>query len=54
MLKASGADVILMDLQYAPKVLASPYYSKMEDIISRSRARRKSDFFPGCADAQIN
>ena len=26
MLKASGADVILMDLQYAPVVLASPYY----------------------------
>src|SRR5258708_9170352 len=34
MLKASGADVILMDLQYAPKVLASPYYSKIEYIIA--------------------
>jgi acyl-CoA thioesterase I len=32
-LKASGADVILMDLQYAPVVLRSASYSKMEAII---------------------
>jgi lysophospholipase L1-like esterase len=33
-LKASGADVILMDLQYAPRVLGSAYYSTMEAIIA--------------------
>lgn len=33
-LKASGADVILMDLQYSPMVLASSYYSKMQTIVS--------------------
>src|SRR5258705_6354127 len=45
MLKASGADVILMDLQYAPKVLASPYYSKMEDIIAEVARQEKIGFF---------
>jgi lysophospholipase L1-like esterase len=33
-LKAGGADVILMDLQYAPGVLGSAYYSTMEAIIA--------------------
>jgi acyl-CoA thioesterase I len=33
-LKASGADVILMDLQFSPMVLASSYYSKMQAIVS--------------------
>jgi acyl-CoA thioesterase-1 len=33
-LKASGADVILMDLQFSPMVLASSYYSKMQTIVS--------------------
>ena len=33
-LKASGADVILMDLQYAPRVLGSAYYPTMEAIIA--------------------
>jgi acyl-CoA thioesterase-1 len=32
-LKAGGADVILMDLQYAPIVLASSQHSVMEAII---------------------
>jgi acyl-CoA thioesterase I len=32
-LKAGSADVVLMDLQYAPQVLASVGYSTMEDII---------------------
>jgi len=44
-LKASGADVILMDLQYAPMVLASPYYSKMEAIISEVARQEKIGFF---------
>jgi lysophospholipase L1-like esterase len=34
MLKASGAYVILMDLQDARMVLASPYYANMQAIIS--------------------
>jgi acyl-CoA thioesterase I len=33
-LKAWSADVVLMDLQYAPQVLASASYSTMEDIIA--------------------
>ena len=33
-LKAGSADVVLMDLQYAPQVLASASYSTMEDIIA--------------------
>jgi acyl-CoA thioesterase I len=45
MLKASGADVILMDLQYAPMVLKSPYYSKMEAIISEVARQEKIGFF---------
>jgi acyl-CoA thioesterase I len=38
MLKASGADVILMDLQYAPLVLASSQHSLMQAIIARWHA----------------
>jgi acyl-CoA thioesterase-1 len=45
MLKASGADVILMDLQYAPMVLASPYYAKMEAIISEVARQEKIGLF---------
>ena len=33
-LKAGSADVVLMDLQYAPQVLASASYSTMEGIIA--------------------
>ena len=33
-LKAAAADVVLMDLQYAPQVLASASYSTMEGIIA--------------------
>src|SRR5258708_40377877 len=45
MLKASGPDIVLMDLQYAPMVLKSPYYSKMESIISEGGRREKIRFF---------
>jgi len=44
-LKESGADIILMDLQYAPMVLASPYYSKMEAIISEAAREQKIGLF---------
>jgi acyl-CoA thioesterase I len=33
-LKAGSADIVLMDLQYAPQVLASAHYSSMEAIIA--------------------
>jgi acyl-CoA thioesterase I len=33
-LKAGSADVVLMDLQYAPQVLASVHYIAMEDMIT--------------------
>src|SRR3954454_22853337 len=33
-LKAGSADIVLMDLQYAPQVLASASYSTMEGIIA--------------------
>jgi lysophospholipase L1-like esterase len=45
MLKASGADIILMDLQYAPMVLASPYYSNMEAIIFEVAREEKVGLF---------
>jgi len=45
MLKASGADIILMDLQYAPMALASPHYSKMEAIISDVAREEKIGLF---------
>ncbi|MGH7039458.1 MAG: SGNH/GDSL hydrolase family protein [Stellaceae bacterium] len=32
--KKSGSDVVLMDLQYAPRVLARPSYRKMERLIA--------------------
>ena len=44
-LKASGADVILMDLQYAPMVLASANYSKMEAIISEVAQQEQAGLF---------
>lgn len=33
-LRATGADVLLMDLQYAPKILARPQYPAMENHIA--------------------
>lgn len=44
-LKASGADVILMDLQYTPMVLASPYYSRMQEIISEVAQQERVGLF---------
>src|SRR3954469_1225548 len=44
-LKARGADVVLMDLQYAPKVLASPYYSKMQQMIFEMAREEKIGLF---------
>jgi lysophospholipase L1-like esterase len=33
-LKAAGADVMLLDLQYAPKVLAHPLYPEVERVLT--------------------
>ena len=33
-LKASGSDVVLMDLQYAPRVIARPDYAEMQQLIA--------------------
>jgi lysophospholipase L1-like esterase len=44
-LKASGADVILMDLQYAPMVLASAYYSRMQSMIGEVAQQERVGLF---------
>ena len=38
-IQESGADVVLMDLQYAPKVLAKPGYAAMETVIAEAAQR---------------
>ena len=45
-LKASGADVILMDLQYAPMVLASSHHSFMQTIIADVARQEHVGLFP--------
>ena len=45
-LKASGADVILMDLQYAPLVLASSQHSIMQAIIAEVARQERVGLFP--------
>ena len=44
-LKASGADVILMDLQYTPRVLGSAYYSTMEAVIADVARQESTGLF---------
>jgi acyl-CoA thioesterase I len=46
MLKASGTDVILMDLQYAPLVLASSQHSIMQAIIAEVAREERVGLFP--------
>jgi acyl-CoA thioesterase I len=38
-LKRNGIDVVLMDLQYAPRVLDRPAYSTMEDLVADTADR---------------
>jgi acyl-CoA thioesterase I len=45
-LKANGADVILMDLQYAPLVLASSHHSAMQAIITEVARQERVGLFP--------
>src|SRR4029450_6703554 len=44
-LKASGADVILMDLQYAPIVLASSQHAVMQAIIAEVAREERVGLF---------
>jgi acyl-CoA thioesterase-1 len=44
-LKAASTDVVLMDLQYAPKVLASAYHSTIEAIIADVAKQERAGLF---------
>ena len=44
-LKEAGADVVLMDMQYAPKVLAKPETEGMEDQIALAAKQENVDLF---------
>ena len=44
-IKESAADVVLMDLQYAPSVLASPAYAAMEKLIAEVAERNRVGLF---------
>lgn len=44
-LKATGADIVLMDVQYAPRVLARPGFAAMEAIIADEATRAHVGLF---------
>ena len=44
-MKAIGADVVLIDPQFAPKVIAKPEIEDMVDLISRAAAQEKVGVF---------
>src|SRR3954454_3119082 len=44
-IKESAADVVLMDLQYAPRVLAAPSYTVMEKLIAETAERTQVGLF---------
>jgi acyl-CoA thioesterase-1 len=46
LLKDDEADVVLMDLQYAPRVLARPSYAEMERMIGDEARRAQVGLFP--------
>ncbi len=45
LLKQSGSDVVLMDLQYAPRVIARPAYATMEQLIAKAAERTHVGLF---------
>jgi len=45
LLKAAGAEVILMDLQYAPVILASSRHSAIQQIISKTAREERVGLF---------
>ena len=44
-LKSGGSDVMLMDLQYAPRVLARPNYAEMEQVIGQVAKAERIGWF---------
>jgi lysophospholipase L1-like esterase len=44
-MKESGIDIVLMDLQYAPRVLARPAYAEMERLIAEIARRTRVGLF---------
>lgn len=44
-LQASGSDVVLMDMQYAPRVIARPAYAEMEKLIANAAKSAKVGLF---------
>ncbi len=44
-LKAGGSEVVLMDLQYAPRVLARPAYALMEQLIAAAAEHTRVGLF---------
>jgi acyl-CoA thioesterase-1 len=44
-LKASGSDVVLMDMQYAPRVIARPAYAEMEQLIANAAKTARVGLF---------
>jgi lysophospholipase L1-like esterase len=44
-LKQSGADIVLMDLQYAPRVLDRPAYAEMERLIANAAKEERVGLF---------
>jgi acyl-CoA thioesterase I len=44
-LKRSGADIVLMDLQYAPRVLDRPAYAEMERLIANAAKEERVGLF---------
>ncbi|HEX3863776.1 MAG TPA: SGNH/GDSL hydrolase family protein [Stellaceae bacterium] len=44
-LRQGGSDVVLMDLQYAPRVLARPAHAEMEQVIASIAKRDKVGLF---------
>lgn len=45
LLKASGADIVLMDLQYAPRVLERSSYATMEQLLADTAAQENIGLF---------
>ena len=46
LLKRNGIDVVLMDLQYAPRVLARRSYSTMEELVADIADGERVGYFP--------
>jgi lysophospholipase L1-like esterase len=44
-LKSAGGDVVLMDMQYAPRVLARPAYAAMERLLADAAKRERVGLF---------